>query len=75
MFISPNSVFIVPVVFIVCATIVAIVVGSRKQQTLTSEETRIMQELHQGLARLEERIEALETILFDRKHTGDGTES
>ena len=32
-----------------------------------AEETRLMQELHQGLVRLEERVEALETLLLDRK--------
>ena len=32
-----------------------------------AEETRLIQELHQGLVRLEERVEALETLLLDRK--------
>ena len=32
-----------------------------------AEETRLMQELHQGLVRMEERIEALETLLLDQK--------
>lgn len=31
-----------------------------------AEEARIIQETYQGLSRLEERIEALETILRDR---------
>ena len=38
--------------------------GLRKDK-LQAEETRLIQELHQGLARMEERIEALETILLD----------
>jgi phage shock protein B len=29
------------------------------------EETRIMQELYRGLRRMEQRVEALETILLD----------
>lgn len=29
------------------------------------EETRLMQELHEGLLRMEQRIEALETIILD----------
>lgn len=30
------------------------------------EEARLIQELHQGLSRLEERVESLETILMDQ---------
>jgi len=40
---------------------------SRKGQRLQSEEARILQEIHQGLERMENRLEALETILFDQK--------
>jgi phage shock protein B len=29
------------------------------------EETRLIQEIHQGLSKMEKRIEALETILLD----------
>ena len=32
-----------------------------------TDETRLMQEIHQGLSRMEERVEALETILLDRE--------
>ena len=39
---------------------------SRKGQRLQSEEARILQEVHQGLERMENRLEALETILFDQ---------
>ncbi len=34
-----------------------------KQQ---AEETKMIQEIYQGLSRMEERVEALETILLDR---------
>ena len=30
------------------------------------DETRIIQEIHQGLSRMDERVEALETILIER---------
>lgn len=40
---------------------------SRKGQRLQGEEARILQEIHQGLERMENRLEALETILFDQK--------
>jgi len=38
----------------------------RERARLDEEEARIGQELHQGLARMEKRIEALETLLLDR---------
>jgi phage shock protein B len=40
---------------------------SKKGQRLQSEEARILQEVHQGLERMENRLETLETILFDQK--------
>jgi phage shock protein B len=37
--------------------------SSRKDQ---AEDAKIIQEIYQGLARMEHRVEALETILLDR---------
>ena len=34
-----------------------------------SEDDRIMQEIHNGLTRMEERIDALETIMLEREET------
>lgn|GEM_PF-562299 len=34
-------------------------------------ETRLIQEIHHGLSRMEERVEALETLLLDREKKGD----
>jgi phage shock protein B len=42
-------------------------ISPEQSQQLRAEETRLMQELYQGLSRMEERVEALETILLDRK--------
>lgn len=39
----------------------------RQSEQLNADETRLIQELHQGLSRMEERVEALETILADRE--------
>jgi phage shock protein B len=41
--------------------------GSPKDQQHLAEEARMVQEIYQGLSRLEERLESLETILFDRE--------
>ncbi len=34
---------------------------------LSEEETRIMQELHKSLGKMEKRVEALETIIINKK--------
>jgi phage shock protein B len=39
----------------------------RRGSKLDADETRLIQEIHQGLSRMEERVEALEIILLDRE--------
>lgn len=63
--------FLVPIVLIVCVTyLIATRFGrggmNKKDRFQWEEETRLMQEMHDDLARMEERIEALETILMER---------
>ena len=41
--------------------------NSRKDQ---AEDSKIIQEIYQGLSRMEERVEALETILLDQEKEG-----
>ena len=41
--------------------------GDRASQ---AEDARTIQEIYQGLSRLEKRIETLETILFDHRREG-----
>jgi len=43
---------------------------SQKGQKNQSDEARIIQEIYQGLARMEERVESLETILLERERSG-----
>ena len=40
--------------------------GSPKRQKTMNDEAKTIQEVYQGLARMEERVEALETIILDR---------
>ena len=40
--------------------------SSRGGSVMDADESRIMQELHAGLMRMESRVESLETILMDR---------
>ena len=46
---------------------------SRKDQNNKAEEARLIQEIYQGFARMEERVEALETILLDQDREGRRT--
>lgn len=39
----------------------------RDSGRLSEQETRLIQEIHQGLTKMEERVEALEMILSDRQ--------
>jgi phage shock protein B len=39
---------------------------SRKDQRFQTEEAKMIQEIYRGLSRMEERVEALETIILDR---------
>ena len=46
---------------------------SRKDQRNQAEEARLIQEIYQGFERMEERVEALETILLDHDREGRKT--
>ncbi|MBC8394205.1 MAG: phage-shock protein [Deltaproteobacteria bacterium] len=39
---------------------------SRSGQKLQSDEARMIQEIYQGLSRMEERVETLETLILDQ---------
>jgi len=45
--------------------------GTYERDEVQAEETRLIQELHQGLLKMDERIEALETILLDAEKKED----
>lgn len=66
--------YIVPIaiVGIVFGSITAIVKARQENKAkhgagLSEEEARIMQDLHQSLQRMEKRVEALETIIINKK--------
>ena len=40
---------------------------SRKGQKFETDEAKVIQQIYQGLSRMEERVEALETIILDRE--------
>jgi len=44
--------------------------GSSSGKEMSADETRLIQEIYNGLTRMEDRIEALETILLDRTEKG-----
>jgi len=41
--------------------------ASSKGQKANADESRMIQEIYQGMARMEERVESLETILLERE--------
>ncbi|MFH1243130.1 MAG: phage-shock protein [Pseudomonadota bacterium] len=43
---------------------------SRSGQKVQSEEARMIQEIYLGLSRMEERVDALETIILEREREG-----
>ena len=62
----------IAIVGIIFGSITAIVKSRQENRgkhsaELSDEETRIMRELHQSLHRMEKRIEALETIIINKK--------
>lgn len=61
-------VFMIPIVAIICGTIISLSKSKQKQgATLNEEETRIMQDLYKSLEKMEKRVEALETIIINKK--------
>ena len=75
-----NHVLIVAIVFGSVVLIPAIIGGtillsikllkgktSRKDQ---ADDSKVVQEIYQGLSRMEERVEALETILMEHQERG-----
>jgi len=54
---------------IICWTIVKLV-GRGNNRSGSAEEARIIQEIHQGLVHMEQRVEALETLLLEREQGG-----
>jgi phage shock protein B len=44
---------------------------SKKEQASQAEETKMIQDIFNGLSKMEERVEALETILIERRKKND----
>jgi hypothetical protein len=72
--------FIVVGIPVLCGTVIAlakIIKGNDKasKRQASTDEALIIQEIHQGLSRLERRIEALETITLERSNKRTSTHS
>ncbi|WP_269540664.1 hypothetical protein [Cerasicoccus fimbriatus] len=66
----------IPVLCGAAIAITAIIKGSSalSSKNLSAEETKILQEIHQGLERMEKRIDALETIVIDKEKQPERTQ-
>ncbi|MDJ0914072.1 MAG: phage-shock protein [Desulfobacterales bacterium] len=49
--------------------------SSAQDRQQRADEARTIQEIYQGLSRMEDRVEALETILLDQEKKGSANES
>ena len=68
-------IFSIPLVLIVCVTVLLAIKmlrrgGPRSAATQQADEARLIQDLHRGLRKMEERVEALETILLEHERKG-----
>lgn len=71
MLVAAFAIFVVIGLPILCVTFLITMVfrkrGNReKDRAQWAEETRIMQEMHDNLSKMEARVEALETILMEQ---------
>ena len=65
------------IVATICATIVILRIMRykfRHRDTTESPDIEVMQEINRGLQRMEDRIESLETLLFDQKRSKSKSE-
>jgi len=77
-FVPMTSMFFVFIVFgsvlsalaIVCYTVIKLVGGGERKQTVNADESQLIQELYHGLSKMAERVESLETILLEREKGG-----
>jgi len=56
---------------IVAWTVVRLTTGGRTNRAANADDSRAIQEMYQGLSRMERRIEALETLLLERERKGE----
>jgi phage shock protein B len=76
--IAVGTIFIVMIVFgsilvglaIIAWAIVRLITGGRGERSGNAEESKMIQELYQGLSRMERRVETLETLLLEREGKG-----
>ena len=60
-------VFVVLVLGIICFTIVKSTKGGQKARQMRTDEARVVQEIFDGLTRMEQRVETLETLLVEKE--------
>ena len=71
-------IFIVPaiVVIVIVLVIARMIMGRnpRQDKAATAEEARIIQEIYQGLQKMDRRIETLETLILENEGKGHTNE-
>ncbi|MBI5093149.1 MAG: hypothetical protein HZB26_12005 [Candidatus Hydrogenedentes bacterium] len=59
---------------IVVGLVIAVIQSTRRQRDMAGseqEQLNVIHEIQSGMTRLEQRVEALETLLLERPHKGD----
>jgi phage shock protein B len=66
--------FMLAVMGVIFLAALAILKGGarRPDRELQAEETRLIQDIYHGLLKMEERVEALETLLLERDRKSGG---
>ncbi len=59
-----SLIFIITTIFIACIFFLFILLMQRNTRTTNDDESRMIQEMLQGLMRLEERVDTLETLIL-----------
>ncbi len=62
-------------VLCVMAVIIAAILRFGNRPRSDAEETKLIQEMHRNLEKLENRIESLETIILEHERAGKGATS
>lgn len=57
-------IFFITTIFIACIFFLFILLMQRNTRTTNDDESRMIQEMLQGLMRLEERVDTLETLII-----------
>ena len=60
-------VIVLPVICIIVISVIKMMTGGRKNKQRDEEEARLIHDIHQGLHKMEERVNSLETLIIQKE--------